>query len=307
MNYGKHFFLSTCMVWLLFVPAGAEDLVSPFERGAELFRMNQPDKAVPLLEQSLSSGAINVSVYVYLGIAYYQTGDFMKSLQVCLDGLAQRGTDRKTLAFNAGNAAFALGDYGKAEQYYKMAVSEDASYAAPVLNEANAVLRQNRLSDAAALYEQFLRMAPSDAQVPQIQKIIEAINEELRKNKPEPVRGPELIPEDMRQPPTLESADDAVRPDPVPVPPEESAPVKVPDGDLNPVPPDLEVETIIPELSSTPVPKKVAGEEAARIPPVVPEALPLPSDVAVPLVPDTATAEDSGSAPSLVPVDESGN
>ena len=68
-----------------------------FAEGEKMFRTNQPDKAIPLLQKALLEKKAAPSVYNYLGTAYMQTGNIRKALDVFLQGTEAAGTDKKSL------------------------------------------------------------------------------------------------------------------------------------------------------------------------------------------------------------------
>ena len=163
-----------------------------FEKGEELFALNKPDEAIAYFEKSLSEPDVDPKVYVYLGVCYYQIEQYEKSLDICVQGLSKEGTDKKILAYNAGNAAFALGNYAKANENYVLALREDGNYSAAVLNRANALLRLDRYFDARENYIKYLELEPENPQRENIEIIIRLLGEELDrivKEQPERVNG----------------------------------------------------------------------------------------------------------------------
>lgn len=167
-----------------------------FEKGEELFSLNEPKKAIPYFEKALEAENVDPAVYVYLGVAYYQTGDYNKSLSICVQGLAQENTDHKVLAYNAGNSCYAMGNYMRADASYAIAIREDASYAPPVLNRANAQLKMDHLEDAKNNYIKYLELAPETPQRAKIEELIRLLTEEIErraKQKPELINPDEFV------------------------------------------------------------------------------------------------------------------
>ncbi|MCI1208016.1 MAG: hypothetical protein LKF96_01040 [Treponema sp.] len=151
--------------------------------GEKLFLQNKPQAAIPLLEKEISAPDANPAAYNYLGIAYYQTGDYVQSISVFEKGLNVPGTDKKVLAFNAGNSAFAAGDYKSANKYYSLAIAADALYTAPLLNRANSYLRMDNLENSVSDYERFLEIAPGDGQYEAVKKLVALLKSEIEKRK----------------------------------------------------------------------------------------------------------------------------
>jgi len=102
--------------------------------GERLFKSNDPTAAIPLLERELSSGGASSDAYNYLGLSYYQTGQYDKSVAVFEKGLSVPGTDKKVLAYNAGNSAFAAGNYAKADECYSLALAASPDFVKALLN-----------------------------------------------------------------------------------------------------------------------------------------------------------------------------
>jgi tetratricopeptide (TPR) repeat protein len=149
--------------------------------GERLFKSNRPAEAVQLLENDIASGKASPDAYNYLGLAYYQTGQFDKSVSAFERGLSVSGTNKKILAYNAGNAAFAAADYVKAESCYSLALAASSDFTPAVLNRANARLKQDKLSDAMNDYSLFVSLVPDDPQSPRINQMIALIRAELDK------------------------------------------------------------------------------------------------------------------------------
>ncbi len=159
--------------------------------GERLFKNNRPADAAPLLEADIASGTASSDAYNYLGLAYYQTGQFVKSVAAFEKGLSVPGTNKKILAYNAGNAAFAAADYAKADSYYSLALAASPDFTPAVLNRANARLKQDKLSDAVDDYSLFLRIAPDDPQSARINQMIALIRAELDKRAADAVAAAE--------------------------------------------------------------------------------------------------------------------
>lgn len=246
----------------------ASETVSPysadFAAGEELFQLNKPEEAIPLFENVLKEPQPNPSVYVYLGVAYYQIKEYQRSLDVCVIGMAKQGTDKKILAYNAGNSAYAMSNYARAESCYALSLHEDENFASAHLNIANAQLKQDHLEDARENYVRFLELEPENVQKEAIEELIRLLDEELERRANEK---PELIlPED------LDILNDAMQ-SPAPEMVEESeAPVlpaepKKADGER------IESDAQAPVVPASPTPsagERVEGEKQAPAMPLVP-------------------------------------
>ena len=165
-----------------------------FEKGEELFQLNKPEEAILYFEKSLEKENVDPDVYVYLGVCYYQVGNYDKSLAICLQGLEKAGTDRKILAYNAGNSCYAMGNYLRADASYAIALQEDENYAPAMLNRANAQLKLDHLGDARDSYVKYLEMDTATPQKEKIEEIIRLLEEEIARRAKEK---PELINPDV--------------------------------------------------------------------------------------------------------------
>lgn len=161
-----------------------------YNSGYELFLLNKPKEAIPFFEKCIDVENIDPNVYIYLGVAYYQIGDFTRSLAICVKGLAKDNTNHKVLAYNAGNSAYALGNYARADACYAIAIKDFPDFTAPYLNRANAQLKQDHLQDAKENYIKYLELEPNDPQRENIEKLIALLSQEIERRAKEK---PELI------------------------------------------------------------------------------------------------------------------
>lgn len=152
-----------------------------FDKGEELFSRNKPEQAISYLKKACTEGF--PKAYVYLSVAYYQTGEFQKCIDICSAGMKASGTDKKILAYNAGNAAFAMRNYTGAENWYSLAISADQFYSTPVLNRANALLNQRKYEECIPDYEKYILMEPNDPQVEQIKILLSLLKEQIEADR----------------------------------------------------------------------------------------------------------------------------
>ena len=189
----RRFFLAAVACALSALAFGAETTDArerEFSAAEELFRLNRPAEALPLFKEMLDGAEADPAAFVYLGVAYYQVGEYQKSLSVCVRGLARADTDHKVLAYNAGNSAYALGNYARADACYAIALKEDPAFSAAYLNRANAQLRQDLLPEARENYRAFVEREPESDQRPAIEQLIALLDEEIVRRENEK---PELI------------------------------------------------------------------------------------------------------------------
>lgn len=150
--------------------------VSP---GEKLFLENKPRDAVILLDGEINQENVNPKLFNYLGLAYYQIGEYDKSVAVFAKGLSTPGTNKKILSFNQGNSYFAIKDYKNAISAYSLALAADANYVEALLNRANSYTMNVQYEEAIADYERFLLLRPNDVQRQPIIDLIKALQREL--------------------------------------------------------------------------------------------------------------------------------
>ena len=145
----------------------------------KLFEQNKSAEAIAFLEADIASGNPLPEEYNYLGLAYYQIGNYEKSVEAFKKGTSAAGSDKKLLYFNMGNSYFALQKWQEALDSYSMSSVASPSYASAVLNKANVEIKLDKLKEAVADYKRFLLLRPEDEQRPKIEKIIALIEGEL--------------------------------------------------------------------------------------------------------------------------------
>ena len=147
--------------------------------GMALFEQNKPAEAIAFLEADIAGGNPLPEEFNYLGLCYYQIGNYEKAAEAFKKGCAASGTSKKILYLNLGNAYFAMQKWQEALDAYSMAMVADPAYAAPALNRAGTELKLDKLKEALADYRRFLVLKPEDEQRPQIEKVIGLIEAEL--------------------------------------------------------------------------------------------------------------------------------
>lgn len=167
-----------CIMMFLSVAALGFSENSNFAGGESYFRQNQPDKAIPLLETSITEGG-NPRAYIYLALCYYQLERYQEAIEVCNKGMMATGTNKKIIAYNAGNISFKMENYTAAEKWYSMAITADATYAPAVLNRAQALLKQGKYRESREDYIRYQELAPENPQYQEIQVLIGLLDTEI--------------------------------------------------------------------------------------------------------------------------------
>lgn len=151
--------------------------------GAAQFKKNKPAAAIPMLEAAIENGTAESDDYNFLGLAYYQVGNYEKSLETFEAGFLVAGTNKRILAYNAGNTAFAMQDYERADEYFSLALIAAPDFKEAILNRANARLRQNNYSGALEDYKHFMEIAADDINAPTVSQMIIVLTEEVKKRE----------------------------------------------------------------------------------------------------------------------------
>ena len=146
--------------------------------GEKAFKANNPSLAVILLEQEITEGKASVSAHNFLGLAYYQLGNYEKSVEAFAKGMKASGTNKKILSYNQGNSYYAMQDYENAIKAYSLTLTADPKYTQALLNRANANLMYKDYDNAILDYEKFIIMEPLDEQRPQIEELLALLRKE---------------------------------------------------------------------------------------------------------------------------------
>ena len=159
-------------VFFLLVAGRGFAATGALEKGEELFLNNKPAEALPLLEEALNEDPANENVYLYLGTADQQLGDYDKAIAVLKKGLAVATLHKDLMYFDMGNDYFSKGQFTFADQMYSGALDANPALADALLNRANARMKLQSYADALSDYTVFLQLRPQDSQRPQIQAVM---------------------------------------------------------------------------------------------------------------------------------------
>lgn len=146
-----------------------------YDRAFSAYKSNKPKEAQTLFMQLLEEEGPDASVYNYLGVSFYQTGDFEKSINAFEKGSTVPFANRALLYFNAGNSAFALNDFFRAEKFYTSSIAADDRYSSSYLNRANTRVKLEKFKEAFADYDSYLKLEPETSQKDSIQAMMKLI------------------------------------------------------------------------------------------------------------------------------------
>lgn len=177
--------MKICRYFLVFFAAS---FLFAESEGERLFKTNNPGGAVSLLEKDISDGNISADTYNFLGLAYFQLGQYDKAIDAFERGMSSGISNRKLLSFNEGNVAYAAGNYSKAESCYSLALAASPDFYSALLNRANTRLMMKKYSESLDDYRRFVLEQPDDSQAPEIQRLIGYLEQEIQRQEQESLR-----------------------------------------------------------------------------------------------------------------------
>lgn len=154
-------------------------------QGEKLFQENNPKEAVQVLENEILNNQVFANTYNFLGLGYYQLGEYEKSVEAFERGINAQPTNIKILSFNQGNSYFALKQYEKAAECFGIAYKNDKDFYDALLNKANSHLMNDKLVLAKNDYLEYLEKNPESSQKEKIERLIDAITNEIERRKEE--------------------------------------------------------------------------------------------------------------------------
>lgn len=163
----------------------AQTTGSGLSRGESLFKENNAKDAVQVLEYEIMNGQISDNTYNFLGLGYYQLGEYDKSLDAFRRGLKAQPENAKILSYNMGNTFYATKDFTSAITCYSDALKADPLFYDALLNRANALLMAGQLVSSKDDYVDFVAKCPDDPQRERIELLIHALEEEIARREEE--------------------------------------------------------------------------------------------------------------------------
>lgn len=164
---------------------GAGTSAGGLSQGESLFKENNAKDAVQVLEYEILNGQISENTYNFLGLGYYQLGDYEKSLDAFRRGLKAQPDNIKLLSYNMGNTYYAIKDYTSAVNCYSDSLKAAPTFYEALLNRANALLMAGQLTSAKEDYQLFIIKSPDDPQKERIEMLIKALEEEIARREEE--------------------------------------------------------------------------------------------------------------------------
>ncbi len=169
----------------IYAQTGSVERGNGISRGESLFKENNAKDAVQVLEYEIINGQVSDNSYNFLGLGYYQLGEYEKSIDAFKRGIKAQPDNVKILSYNMGNSYYALKNYSAATTCYSDALKADPLFYGAILNRANALLMAGQLTSAKDDYIDFLRKCPDDPQHERIELLIKALEEEIARREEE--------------------------------------------------------------------------------------------------------------------------
>ena len=167
------------LILTFFVSFLCNAVVMAESEGEKLFKSNNPGAAIELLEKDIENQNISSDTYNYLGLAYFQIGEYDKAVEVFEKGQKNVTSGRKLLYFNKGNVEFVRGNYAEAEKCFSMALTASPDFYAALLNRANARLNLKKYEECIQDYEKYIECLPEDPQVEEIERLLGYLEKEM--------------------------------------------------------------------------------------------------------------------------------
>ena len=155
--------------------------LAAISEGELLFTQNRTREALPLLEADIAAGRASGDAYNYLGLAYFQLGEYKKSVEAFDNALKSPLTNKAVIYYNKGNSHYALKDYAAASKSFTLAIEADKKNSKAFLNRANTYLQMKRYIEAISDYTNFLKLDPKNPQRTKIIKLIGLLKEEQKR------------------------------------------------------------------------------------------------------------------------------
>ena len=169
----------------LFAQTSVNNANGGLSRGESLFKENNAKDAVQVLEYEIMNGQISENSYNFLGLGYYQLGQYDKSLDAFRRGIKAQPENIKILSYNMGNTFYAIKDYTSAISSYSDALKAEPLFYDALLNRANALLMAGQLVSAKDDYVDFVANCPDNPQRERIELLIQALEEEIARREEE--------------------------------------------------------------------------------------------------------------------------
>jgi tetratricopeptide (TPR) repeat protein len=138
---------------------------------------NKPEEAVPMLRAAVEQEPQRTELYMYLGVAYEQLGEYRQAMETYRRALSGAGQKAAPLHHNIGTNLLRMGELEKAVEHFTEALQADGNYAPAYLNRANTRVKLQQYEKAITDYQIYLSLRADSRQKGNIQRMIALLRE----------------------------------------------------------------------------------------------------------------------------------
>lgn len=162
------------------LPGFAEEN-SLFKEGSDLYRYKKYEEARVKFEQALALEPKDARIYFYLGVTYRMLNQPGKAIELLQKGLQSATSYKYLFLYELGNCydISGLKDYSIATKYYTMSIAEKNTFALPYLNRANIEMLFKQFKEAKTDYITYLKLYPDSPQRPEIEKLLAILDTDM--------------------------------------------------------------------------------------------------------------------------------
>jgi tetratricopeptide (TPR) repeat protein len=125
-----------------------------------------------MLRAAIEQEPGRTELFLYLGVAYEQLGEYRQAVEAYRRGLTGAGGKKAALHHNIGTNYLRLGELESAEEHFTKALQEDGEYPPAYLNRANTRVKLEQYEKAVADYRLYLSVKPNTPQRGSIEQMI---------------------------------------------------------------------------------------------------------------------------------------
>lgn len=177
MIVGKATYRLTILLLSILLCGGTVYASKAAEEGIKLFMDNNPEEAVPMLRAAIEQEPQRSELFLYLGVAYEQLGEYKQAIEIYRRGLKSAGSDATDFHHNIGTNYLRMGELESAVEHFTKALQANGDYAPAYLNRANTRVKLESYEKAIADYQLYLSLKPDSPQKGSIEEMIALLKE----------------------------------------------------------------------------------------------------------------------------------
>jgi tetratricopeptide (TPR) repeat protein len=145
-----------------------------FNLGVTLMALNKPDEAVEVFKKTIEIQPENFGALKSLGQIYTKENEFEEAAKY-LDLASKLSAEDPEVFYNLGVSRMNIGDYPRAAEAFHKTFACNERYVDALYMLGLVYLHQNKMEEARAFLEKFLKLNPDDPKAEDIKKMIEII------------------------------------------------------------------------------------------------------------------------------------